>query len=172
MFLGVPLWLSCHCCGAGLIPGPGTSTSHKHSQKKKKNVSCTIKGGLLSIGLLAPQSSPPSVLCAQTLQPSLCGVTSSVVGLSVTFTHSPYLSGRARAPDAHKHGRLTATDTQGTDDAHRPAHMCPPSQPLRPEVEMKGDSTETGVVFVHSEGRTKGTGSLEVAGKDSRRHRL
>lgn len=36
---------------------------------------------------------------------------------------------------------------------------------------MKGDSKETGVVFVYSEGRTKGTGSLEVADRESRRDR-
>lgn len=37
--------------------------------------------------------------------------------------------------------------------------------------EMKGDSKETGMVFVHREGRTKGTGSLGVVGRKSRRGR-
>lgn len=37
--------------------------------------------------------------------------------------------------------------------------------------ETKGDSKETAMV-VHSEGRTKGMGSLEVASRESRRDRL
>lgn len=35
--------------------------------------------------------------------------------------------------------------------------------------EVKRGCEETDMVFVHSEGRTKGTGSLEVAGRKSRR---
>lgn len=34
---------------------------------------------------------------------------------------------------------------------------------------MKGDSKETDIVLVHSEGGTKGTGSLEVADRKGRR---
>lgn len=64
------------------------------------------------------------------------------------------------------------TDKQGTNDNHKPSDTCTPSHPLRLEVNMKGDSKETGMVFVHSEGRTKGTGSLEVAGRENRRDRL
>lgn len=64
----------------------------------------------------------------------------------------------------------------GTDHNHKPSHICTPSHPLGPTVnmegEMKGDSKETGMVFVHSEGRTKEMGSLEVAGRGSRRARL
>lgn len=38
--------------------------------------------------------------------------------------------------------------------------------------EMKGDFKETGMVFVYSEGRIKGTGSLEVVGRERKRDRL
>lgn len=52
------------------------------------------------------------------------------------------------------------TDKQGADHNHKVSHICTPEHPLRPTVNMKGDSKEIGMVFVHSEGRTKRTGSL------------
>ena len=38
-------------------------------------------------------------------------------------------------------------------------------------VKMKGDSKEIGMVFVYGAGKTKGMGSLEVAGRKSRQGR-
>lgn len=66
-------------------------------------------------------------------------------------------------------------DKQSTDHNCKSSHIylatltSPDAQyERRDERRLQGDS----MVFVHSEGRTKGMGSLEMASKESKRDRL